>query len=147
MKGASLVVFFVLCGLAYCLPQEKYTTKYDNVDLDAIIRSDRLLRNYLDCVLSKRACTKDGAELKSKYYKLISCIHLLLHYPLEHLPEALNNHCAKCSEAQKNGSRKIIHHLIKNKRSWWDELERKFDPTRSYRARYADELRREGIIL
>lgn len=66
MKGLAVVLFFGLCGLAYCRPEEKYTTKYDNVNLDDIIRNDRLMKNYLDCVLEKRKCTKDGEELKSK---------------------------------------------------------------------------------
>lgn len=44
----------------------KYTTKYDNVDLDEIIKSDRLMKNYVNCLLEKGKCTPDGAELKSK---------------------------------------------------------------------------------
>lgn len=52
--------------------RKKYTTKYDNVDLDEIIKSDRLLKNYVDCLLEKRPCTPDGLELKSKLkYHLI----------------------------------------------------------------------------
>lgn len=66
MKGIALLVFFGVCGLAYCRPDEKYTTKYDNVDLDTIIKNDRLLRSYIECVLGKRGCTKDGEVLKGK---------------------------------------------------------------------------------
>lgn len=44
----------------------KYTTKYDNIDLDEIIKSDRLLKNYVNCLLDKGKCTPDGAELKSE---------------------------------------------------------------------------------
>lgn len=51
---------------------EKYTTKYDNVDLDEIVKSDRLLKNYVNCLLEKGKCTPDGAELKSKKFFFFS---------------------------------------------------------------------------
>ncbi|XP_048523663.1 ejaculatory bulb-specific protein 3 [Dendroctonus ponderosae] len=124
-----LVVVASFYGLSSCKPQEKYTTKYDNIDLDAIIRNDRLLRNYIDCVLGKKKCTKDGEELKV------------------HLPDALQSDCSKCSEAQRNGSRKIITHLLKNKRGWFNELQAKYDPAGNYLSKYSDELRKEGIVI
>lgn len=45
---------------------EKYTTKYDNVDLDQILRNDRLFNNYYNCLLDKGKCSPDGQELKSE---------------------------------------------------------------------------------
>lgn len=44
----------------------KYTTKYDNIDLDQIIKNDRLMQNYVKCLLDQGNCSPDGAELKSK---------------------------------------------------------------------------------
>lgn len=44
----------------------KYTTKYDNIDIDRILVSQRLLRNYVNCLLDKGPCTPEGKELKSK---------------------------------------------------------------------------------
>jgi hypothetical protein len=46
---------------------EKYTTKYDNINLDDILQSDRLLDNYFKCVMETGKCTADGTELKCKY--------------------------------------------------------------------------------
>lgn len=46
---------------------DKYTTKYDNIDVDSILSSKRLLKNYLNCLLDKGPCTADGRELKSKF--------------------------------------------------------------------------------
>lgn len=43
-----------------------YTTKYDNIDVDAILASNRLLKNYVNCLLDKGPCTNEGKELKSK---------------------------------------------------------------------------------
>ena len=45
---------------------EKYTTKYDNINLDEILQSDRLLNNYLNCIMERGKCTADGTELKCK---------------------------------------------------------------------------------
>nr|QFO46789.1 chemosensory protein [Cylas formicarius] len=124
-------VLFVAClGIALAKPQEaKYTTKYDNVDLDEIIKSDRLMKNYVNCLLEKGNCTPDGAELK------------------KHLPDALHTDCSKCSETQKNGSKKIMRHLIDNKPDWWKQLEDKYDKEGTYKKKYREELSKEGIQL
>ncbi|XP_025831116.1 ejaculatory bulb-specific protein 3-like [Agrilus planipennis] len=46
---------------------EKYTTKYDNIDIDRILTNERLFKNYKNCILDKGKCTPDGQELKSKF--------------------------------------------------------------------------------
>lgn len=65
MKTVPLF-FLLVCFCVGTLADTKYTTKYDNVDVDEIIKSDRLLKNYVQCLLEKGKCTPDGAELKSK---------------------------------------------------------------------------------
>lgn len=45
---------------------EKYTTKYDNIDIDSLLKNERLLQKYVHCLLDLVACTVDGLELKSK---------------------------------------------------------------------------------
>lgn len=45
-----------------------YSTKYDNIDINAIIKNDRLLNNYVGCLMDEKPCTPDGAELKSNFY-------------------------------------------------------------------------------
>ncbi|XP_030758434.1 allergen Tha p 1-like [Sitophilus oryzae] len=129
MKYLAVFVLLCLCTLVWCKPQAKYTTRYDNVDLDAIIRSDRLLKNYVDCMVGRKKCTKDGEELK------------------RNLPDALQTACSKCSEAQKAGSRKIIRHLITNRPQWFRELEVIYDPQGVYRRAYNEELKREKLTL
>lgn len=67
------IVLFSLCALAIASVSNaattKFTTKYDNVNLDEILNNDRLFSKYLDCVLDKPGskCTPDGLELKSKF--------------------------------------------------------------------------------
>lgn len=61
------VFVLTLLSLSYvaCVP---YTTKYDGIDLDGVLRSPRLLNAYLKCMIMDHApCTPEGAELKSIY--------------------------------------------------------------------------------
>jgi len=52
-------------------PQALYTSKFDNVNLDQILKSERLLNNYFKCLMEKGPCTPDAAELKRKFLKKI----------------------------------------------------------------------------
>lgn len=61
-----LLVFSIVVAVSYS-DDGKYTTKYDNIDLDEILKSDRLLKNYFECVMDRGNCTPDGAELKSEF--------------------------------------------------------------------------------
>lgn len=65
LRVLCLVVF--VAAVVCALPQNKYTTKFDNVNLDAILRNDRLLNNYFRCLMDQGSCTPDGDELKSEY--------------------------------------------------------------------------------
>uniref|UniRef100_UPI003BB98AA3 chemosensory protein 14 precursor n=1 Tax=Tribolium castaneum TaxID=7070 RepID=UPI003BB98AA3 len=120
---SALFAFICIQGLVsaeeYLVPQ--------NIDLDEILKNDRLTRNYIDCVLGKGKCTPEGEELKRD------------------IPEALQNECAKCNEKHKEGVRKVLHHLIKNKPNWWQELEAKFDPKGEYKQKYNKLLEKEGL--
>lgn len=54
-----------LAMVAYAVEQ-KYTTKYDNIDIDEILKSDRLFKNYFNCLMDIGKCTPPGSELKRK---------------------------------------------------------------------------------
>lgn len=58
------------------------------------------------------------------------------------LPEALKTNCAKCSDKQKEGTKKIISHLYKNKKDIYAELQAKYDPEHIYETKYADDLKK-----
>ncbi|GJQ66513.1 putative insect pheromone-binding family, A10/OS-D [Trypoxylus dichotomus] len=125
-----LVVLIVLVAVSLSTAAEdKYTTKYDGVDLDEILKNERLLQGYCNCLLDKGPCSEDGSALKRV------------------LPEALETDCTKCSEKQREGSRKVLRHLIKNKKDCFDPLEEKYDPKGEYRKRYKDEAAKEGLSL
>lgn len=65
-----LVALLTVCTLSFSpvlADDDQYTTKFDNVDVDAIINSERLLNGYVGCLLDRNPCTPDAAELKSEY--------------------------------------------------------------------------------
>lgn len=61
---AFLLVVVAVYTEAACV--EKYTTKYDDFNIDSVLSNRRLLESYVNCILEKGKCTKEGAELKSK---------------------------------------------------------------------------------
>ncbi|XP_018563014.1 ejaculatory bulb-specific protein 3-like [Anoplophora glabripennis] len=122
-----VLLLAALCAFAYARPE--YTTKYDNIDLDEILRNERLLKSYFQCLEGTKSCTKDGQELK------------------DILPDALKTKCSQCNENQKRGAEKVIRHLIDNKPDWWKKLEAIYDPEGSYRKAYQEEAEKKGIQL
>ncbi|KAK9722565.1 Insect pheromone-binding family, A10/OS-D [Popillia japonica] len=129
MKAVILLGVLGFVAIVSARPDDKYTTKYDNVDLDDILKNKRLLKGYVFCLLEKGPCSPDGAELKKV------------------LPDAIETECSKCSEKQNNGSRKVLRHLIDNEPEYWNELEKKYDPKGEYKNKYREEAKKEGINL
>lgn len=41
-----------------------YSRRYDQLDVNTIFRSSRLLNNYVDCLLDKKPCPPEGKDLK-----------------------------------------------------------------------------------
>lgn len=72
------LLIVAVCVIIGVSAQNKYTTKYDGVNLDEILKSDRLLNNYFKCLMDTGKCTPDGNELKRT------------------LPDALKTECSKC---------------------------------------------------
>ncbi|KAK2576095.1 hypothetical protein KPH14_007430 [Odynerus spinipes] len=125
MKVAVVFLAVVACSYA----AEKYTTKYDNIDVDKILKNERLLNNYVNCLLDLGNCTPEGNELK----KL--------------LPDALATDCSKCSEKQKTDSEKVIRYLINERPQHWEKLSSKYDPNGEYKVKFQNEADKHGIKL
>lgn len=71
---AAVVLVATERGVAGAPPKDKeaslpastvYTNKYDNIDVDQVLASKRLVSNYVQCLLDKKPCTPEGAELRS----------------------------------------------------------------------------------
>ncbi|KAL0117753.1 hypothetical protein PUN28_008864 [Cardiocondyla obscurior] len=100
---------------------------YDNLDVDAIINSNRLLTQYVNCILEKGSCTVDGRSLKHT------------------LPVALATQCENCSDKQKYMARKVSNHLKKNKPNIWAEFLEKYDPDKEYITSFEEFLAQEEV--
>nr|ADN06872.1 chemosensory protein [Nilaparvata lugens]ASL05045.1 chemosensory protein 2 [Nilaparvata lugens] len=120
-----LAVFSVDCGKLY---KDRYTTKFDKIDLDEALNNQRLFESYLKCLMGDK-CSPDGYELR------------------EALPDALATACAKCSEAQKAGTEKVIRFLIEKRPKEYALLEKKYDPEGIYRDKYKPIAEMKGIKL
>ncbi|XP_061390536.1 putative odorant-binding protein A10 [Musca vetustissima] len=98
-----------------------YDSRFDNIDVDEILQQERLLKNYVKCLEGTGPCTPDGKALK------------------ETLPDAIATNCVKCTPKQKEGSDKVTHFLIDNRREDWERLEKIYDPEGTYRKAYLAE--------
>nr|AGZ04934.1 chemosensory protein 6 [Laodelphax striatellus] len=96
----------------------RYTTRFDSIDVEVILKNERIFKRYMDCLLDKGRCTPEARELKRL------------------LPEALKTECLKCSEVQRRQGAKVMAFIIKNKRPYWDLLLAKYDPQGVFRAKY-----------
>uniref|UniRef100_A0A182P4W7 Uncharacterized protein n=1 Tax=Anopheles epiroticus TaxID=199890 RepID=A0A182P4W7_9DIPT len=129
----SLLCVVIVLGVSTAT--ETYVTKYDNIDLEEIFSSKRLMDNYMNCLKDVGPCTPDGRELK------------------DNLPDALMSDCAKCSEKQRIGSDKVIKFIVANRPDDFAILERLYDPTGEYRRKYmqsdalADRVKQEDRDL
>ncbi|CAG9768021.1 unnamed protein product [Ceutorhynchus assimilis] len=107
MKLYAVLVVIVVLNMVH---GQKYTTKYDNLNIDTILSNKRVLGNYVKCILDEGPCTAEGRELKT------------------HLPEALRTNCVKCTNSQKDFVRKGANFLIKNQPDDWKRISGKYDP-------------------
>lgn len=64
MNSITMILFtlFVCAAVA-----QDYTKKYENVNIETILSNDRVITNYIKCLLDQGACTREGRELKSKF--------------------------------------------------------------------------------
>ncbi|XP_055592472.1 uncharacterized protein LOC129744111 isoform X5 [Uranotaenia lowii] len=100
-----------------------YSSRYDNLDIDTILGSTRLVNNYVDCLLSRKPCPPEGKDLKRI------------------LPEALRTKCGRCSTTQKENALKIISTLYLNYPDQYQSLRERWDPTGEYNRRFEEYLR------
>lgn len=54
------------CVVAVAIASDKYTDKYDNIDIQEILDNKRLLQAYVDCLMERGKCTAEGKELKGE---------------------------------------------------------------------------------
>lgn len=67
MKTVLIALATICFLLGEVHSEDKYTTKYDDVDINAVLNSERLLNGYVSCLLDRGACTPDAVELKREF--------------------------------------------------------------------------------
>ncbi|XKL59038.1 hypothetical protein PGB90_000054 [Kerria lacca] len=118
MRSISFFALFVCFVVCQAAPQTAvvdkypngYPTKFDNINLDGILNSKRLLSSYVVCLTEGKNCSPEGRTLK------------------EILPHALQTNCVKCNEKQKNGAIKVVKVLERDHPEEWKVLLTKWDP-------------------
>nr|QJT73568.1 chemosensory protein 9 [Encarsia formosa] len=91
-KYLIALCFVVLVqAFAFAEEEEKYSDKYDDIDLDEVLKNDRLREQYFKCFMDEGPCNTGVI----KFFK-------------EKFPEALATQCKKCTEKQKAGFEKLI---------------------------------------
>jgi hypothetical protein len=60
----------------------------------------------------------------------------------DHITDALQNDCEKCSDTQKEMAEKVIRHLYNKKPEQWKQLQEKYDPDNTYVKKYEDRLKK-----
>ncbi|KAL1130947.1 hypothetical protein AAG570_012188 [Ranatra chinensis] len=119
-----LVISLVIVSLvaASLAAEDKFTTKFDSVDVEEVLSNERLYKQYFACLKGTGKCTPDGKFLK------------------EAIPDALSNGCSKCSDKQKYGSKIVIKYLLEKRPDDYKILEKIYDPSGSYRKKYEGQL-------
>jgi len=108
-----------------------YTNKYDNIDVDQVLASKRLVATYVQCLLDKKPCTPEGAELRKI------------------LPDALKTQCSKCNSKQKNTALRVVERLQRDYDKEWKQLLDKWDPKREYLnnfEKFMEDEKKKGFV-
>ncbi|XP_055644816.1 uncharacterized protein LOC129780515 isoform X2 [Toxorhynchites rutilus septentrionalis] len=121
--AASALLAFANFVKAQETARNLYSSRYDNLDIDTILSSNRLVNNYVDCLLSRKPCPPEGKDLKRI------------------LPEALRTKCGRCSATQKENALKIITTLYNNYPAQYQALRERWDPSGEYHRRFEEYLR------
>lgn len=61
----------VLAALAVVATAQPSAQALENIDVDNVLKNDKLVRRYIDCVLERGRCEKNGNDLKGMSKMLI----------------------------------------------------------------------------
>jgi len=70
MYTPILLLVVAVVGVYSAPADNPFSDKFDNkVDIKAVLKNERLLNNYMNCILDKGSCTSEGSQLKGMYLK------------------------------------------------------------------------------
>ncbi|CAH0713307.1 unnamed protein product, partial [Brenthis ino] len=110
-----IVILATVLAAVVAIPADTYNPAYDNLNVEQITASGRLLTGFINCFLDKGPCTPEAADIKKV------------------IPEALRTSCAKCSPKQQQLIRTIIEAFRTKLPELWKELVKKEDPKGEYK--------------
>nr|APB88040.1 putative chemosensory protein 4 [Lygus hesperus]APB88067.1 putative chemosensory protein 4 [Lygus lineolaris] len=110
-------VIVLMNAIVLVLGAGKYTDQYDKMDVDVILRNERLYKQYFACIRGMGKCTAYGVHLK------------------ETIPDAIRNGCSKCTDKQKEKLEKVLRFLKKEKPEDYKLLDEQYDPEGVYESR------------
>ncbi|NP_001037180.1 allergen Tha p 1-like [Bombyx mandarina] len=117
----KLLLVFLGLFLAV-LAQDKYEPIDDSFDASEVLSNERLLKSYTKCLLNQGPCTAELKKIKDK------------------IPEALETHCAKCTDKQKQMAKQLAQGIKKTHPELWDEFITFYDPQGKYQTSFKDFL-------
>ncbi|CAL7933692.1 unnamed protein product [Xylocopa violacea] len=104
----SLALLLLVTSMIVFAEEEKYTSKYDDINVDEILANDKLRHQYLNCFLETAPCvTADAKYFKGKF------------------PEAFVTKCKKCTEKQEAMFNKISTWYTENDPENWEKIVKK----------------------
>ncbi|XP_014475963.1 PREDICTED: ejaculatory bulb-specific protein 3-like [Dinoponera quadriceps] len=109
LKMISLAHAFVVCTVIYIVlfadttNGQHYSSKYDTIDIEAILDTPRLRNQYVNCILNVSPCVTGAAR-----------------YLKENYAEAFVTRCKKCTEKQAEFFDKVADWFTKNDPETWD---------------------------
>ncbi|XP_047116804.1 ejaculatory bulb-specific protein 3-like [Schistocerca piceifrons] len=121
VAAAALLLLLALAEAAG--PQEALYAKYENLDVDRMLRNQRLVAATIKCLMDEAPCTPEARDLKKV------------------LPDALKSDCSKCSAKQKENVRKVFEFMMKERSADWQRLSRKYDPDGEHKKRLEAKLK------
>lgn len=76
------VIIIGLALIGVCTSEDKYTDRYDDINVDEILSNKRLFTSYIKCLMDQGRCTPEGNTLKGMCG--ISVIFFFLLFCLKH---------------------------------------------------------------
>ncbi|XP_038211282.1 allergen Tha p 1-like [Zerene cesonia] len=104
-----LIVLCALTAFVSARPDDHYSERYDNFDIEELIKNKRLLISHAECFEGEGKCTPEASELK------------------ELAPEAVQTSCGKCTEKQKVLVAKVMKAVKETLPEHWEKLRHKYD--------------------
>ncbi|XP_046463724.1 ejaculatory bulb-specific protein 3-like [Daphnia pulex] len=102
---STVVVLVVLAALAATVSAQ---LALENVDVDNVLKNEKLVKRYIDCTLERGRCEQNGRDLKVM------------------IPRVLNEGCSGCTPKQVENSNRIIKFMKDNHPGDWAAIETKY---------------------